>query len=92
MYDLLYGVSRHRDAIQAAFPTANIEDASDDIHQDRISIDVDMEEEDYWKCALRARLYHASLSLQVTAIDKETFPRLKAIVEGLKAERDDAHS
>ena len=43
MHDLIYGGNEYIDDIKEIFPTAKIEDASDEIHEDRISIEVDLE-------------------------------------------------
>ena len=49
MHDLIYGGNEYIDDIKEIFPTAKIEDASDEIHEDRISIEVDLERKEYFR-------------------------------------------
>ncbi|MCP4761946.1 MAG: hypothetical protein GY870_09190 [archaeon] len=49
MNDLIYGGNEYKEEIIKLFPKAKIQDASDEIHEDRISIDVNMGEEEYFR-------------------------------------------
>jgi len=49
MYDLIYGGAKYRDELQKIFPESKIADASDEIHQDRVSIELEIEDKEYWK-------------------------------------------
>ncbi|MDD5152769.1 MAG: hypothetical protein PHS95_02075 [Candidatus Pacebacteria bacterium] len=47
IFDLLYGAEPHKEELRKLFPTAKIEDASDEIHEGRLSISVNMDENEY---------------------------------------------
>jgi len=49
MNDLIYGGNEYKKDIIKLFPKAKIQDASDEIHEDRISIDVELPEEEYFR-------------------------------------------
>ena len=64
MYDLLYAAPKHQDTIRSAFPHAMIEDASDDVHNERFSVELPEEErKDYEFLLWQTGLAGASLSI-----------------------------
>jgi hypothetical protein len=71
MYDLLYGADEYKDELKKLFPTAKIEDASDEIHDNRISIELEIEEKEYWKKITLNGFIEMSLNLQMVIRDKD---------------------
>lgn len=67
MYDLIY-LDYHGKApkvLQEIWPEAKIEDASDFIHTERFVIEVDVEEEEYFKTIIREGMARYSLGFRV---------------------------
>jgi len=71
MTDLLYGGAHYEDELHALFPTAMISDASDDVHEARVKIDVDIDEWEYMRVAFLNGLFDFSLSMQLRARDDD---------------------
>lgn len=49
MKDLIYGGNAFRKDIEELFPDCKITDASDDVHNDRIEINVELERKEYYR-------------------------------------------
>jgi len=79
MYDLIYGGNEYKDELTKLFPSAKIEDASDEIHEGRISIDVDLDEEEYLRLVVLNGFLDLSLHATIFFMDTEN----KDIVEEL---------
>ena len=71
MTDLIYGGRVHRDELAKLFPTAKIEDASDEIHQDRVSIDVEMDVWEYRRIVVLHGFFELSLNAQLSHMDAD---------------------
>jgi len=71
--DLIYGGDEYLDEIKGLFPTAKIEDASDEVHEGRISIDVEMEDEEYFRTIILNGFGEMSISAQM--MDNETIKK-----------------
>lgn len=49
MTDLLYGAAPYQEELEKLFPSAKFTDASDEIHEGRIQIEVEMPREEYYR-------------------------------------------
>lgn len=82
--DLLYsGVSAQ---VRKAFPNAKISDASDMVHEERIEVEVEATQEEWWRFLLQERLGGISLNFRLTleAGSKENRDKLIALAKELK--------
>lgn len=77
MYDLIYADSRARTVLKEAFPKAKFEDASDDIHTERFSIELDIEDRDYRMQVLKLGLALVSFNFQLWSMEKPEEPEEK---------------
>jgi hypothetical protein len=85
MYDLIYGGNEYKEELKALFPNAKFEDASDEVHEDRISIEIDdnvFDEKDYWKKICLNGFLELSLGVKMAALEnqkefKEEFEKWK---------------
>ena len=73
LYDLMYLASgeeydKVRAMIQTAFPQVKIEDASDDIHGHRFSVNMSISKYDWYKWLLSQGLQKRSLWFQMDAL------------------------
>jgi len=88
IYDLLYDCEDEREMIQKQFPTAKIEDASDEIHQGRISITVKLARKDYYKgiMVMAMGLHECSLMMQMAPYEPDHIALVKEAVTELRVE------
>ncbi len=85
MYDLIYGGNEYKDELLSLFSDAIIENASDDIHQDRISITIKgIDEKEYRKKIILNGFHEMSLYVQTIMLDKEYFKILEKEIEEWK--------
>ena len=66
MYDLIYGDSEIETEIREMFknyPKLKIEDASDEVHEERFSIELEINDKDYYKQMMIHGLHGFSLSM-----------------------------
>lgn len=78
IYDLLSADAVSRQSLAEKFPKARIEDASDFIHRDRISIELDVDPVEYFRFLLDAQLAMTSMSFQEKLMGGD--PQLKTLV------------
>lgn len=74
MYDLIYADGKARTVLEKAFPRAKFEDASDFIHTERFSIELEIEESDYRMQVLKLGLALVSFNFQLWSMDKPKEP------------------
>lgn len=86
MYDLIYGGHEFLDELKDLFPTAKIENASDEIHSERVSIEVEMGEWEYYRLILLNGFGELSLNFQLLFYSQSKVERDKLLkkVEGWK--------
>ena len=77
MYDLIYGAKVHQSELEKLFPNAKFKDASDEIHIDRISIEVEIEKPEYWRIMTLNGFLELSLNLQLVVRDEKDGPLFK---------------
>ena len=65
MYDLIYGGMDFIDELKELFPTAKIEDASDEIHDRRLSIEMEIETVEYQRIIILNGFYDLSIGVQL---------------------------
>ena len=65
MYDLIYGGGNYIEDLKIIFPTAIIKDASDEVHEKRVSIEVDMPTDDYLRDIILHGCHDVSLAVQL---------------------------
>lgn len=85
MHDVLYLGVENKDKLLKFFPTATIEDASDCVHEDRVSIDVDMTKEEYWKILGRLGIHNVSLNFMLT-LNEHPEELIHALKEDIEAQ------
>lgn len=83
MYDAIYDRSALKE-IKERFPDVVWEDASDQIHPDRISVTIECTEEEWWKFCIESGVGQVSLSFQIACRDSETVDRILALCEEIK--------
>ena len=93
IYDLLYfgdaqEYGRAWKALRKAFPEAELHDASDYIHEHRLSFEANMSRRQYYKWLIREGMYVCSLGLQVEARLNSSL--IEEIVSEMKKETNDA--
>jgi hypothetical protein len=71
MTDLLYDCQQYTNELKTIFPDCNIEDASDDIHEGRIKITVDIDEWEYWRKIFLEGFSDLSIKFQLKKYEKE---------------------
>jgi hypothetical protein len=71
MIDLLYGCQQYQQDLKVLFPNCSIEDASDEIHEGRIQITVDIDEWEYWRKIFLEGFSTLSLAFQMKRYEKE---------------------
>ena len=69
MRDLIYGGSEYKDELIKLFPKAIITDASDEIHQDRVAIDIEIDEKEYRRIIVLNGFIEMSLEVQLFCMD-----------------------
>lgn len=77
IYDLLLADVVSRQSLAEKFPGAKIEDASDFIHRDRISIELDVDPMEYFRFLLDSRLALGSMFFQSELMEGNS--QLKAL-------------
>jgi len=65
IYDLIYGGYKYQDELKKIFPEAIIEDGSDEIHEERVSIKLESEELDYVKKIIQNGFFELSFWCQM---------------------------
>lgn len=76
IYDLIYDGAQYKKELEKLFPNAKIEDASDEIHRGRVSINVKMKVDEYQRIIMLNGFYRMSLSLLLYNT-KELLEKLK---------------
>jgi hypothetical protein len=91
MEDLLYEMEPDElAALKKAFPHVKIENASDDIHRDRYSVELPKEDDrEYRKHLFRTGIFHCSLVLGIEMRDGDSIPLIKDILKELQEEKED---
>ena len=70
MYDLIYGGNEYIAELKQIFPTAKFTDASDEVHEDRIAIDVHMDEKEFWKKICLNGFMEMTLGVRLACLEK----------------------
>lgn len=65
MNDLIYGGTVYRDELEKLFPGCKITDASDEIHEDRISLEIEMDRMEYMRIICLNGFFDASFAFCV---------------------------
>jgi len=60
IFDLIYGGAKYLNELKEIFPDAIIKDASDEIHEERISIKLESEELEYLKKMIQNGFFELS--------------------------------
>lgn len=84
MYDLIYGGNKYKEELYELFPTAKFEDASDEIHEDRISIEVDLEEKDFLRIIILNGFLDLSLHANLFVMDSDNKDKISSWIEEWK--------
>lgn len=80
IHDLIYDGLLRQNELKKIFPDSKLEDASDNIHQERIAITIkDINEEEYIKKVIEEGFGLTSLWLRVLMIEKPQ--KIKSILE-----------
>ena len=74
IYDLIYfnngkEYAHAKARLQAAFPKAKIKDASDEVHEYRLSFEMEIPRAQYYEWLIREELYLGSLWFQMDVIE-----------------------
>lgn len=86
MYDLIYADYKVREIVKTKFPTAKFEDASDGIHQERFSIEMDGDiSDEYIEFMISKALALCSLSINLMLSgDEKGRKRIEEIMKRLE--------
>ena len=84
MNDLIYGGDDYKKELSEIFPSAVFEDASDDIHRDRISLEVDIEQDEYLRLIAFNGFVNMSLCAQLFFMDKDNKNKIKSLIDNWK--------
>ena len=90
MYDLIYADYKAQEILEKRYPNAKFEDASDEIHHERFSIDIkesEYNERDYLKFLLESGLYSVSFDFQLMKVSKEYVHKINNAAKELKKEK-----
>ena len=88
MIDLVY-CDAPQGILAKRFPDAKIEDASDWLHPERFSIELnDSLKDDYFKFIIKEGYGEASIGVQIMLLDKDTRSQLKKYLDDIKAEQE----
>ena len=90
MDDLIYADCKAEELVKKKYPNVKIEDASDEIHQQRFGIlfnESEYNEHEYLKFLLESGLFQVSLQFQVMSKTKEDVPKISKALEELKKEK-----
>jgi len=90
MYDLIYADYNAQEILEKKYPNAKFEDASDEIHRNRFSVDIEekeCDEKDYLKFLLESGLFPVSFNFQLMKISKEHIHKINDAVKELKKEK-----
>jgi hypothetical protein len=87
--DLIYVADRQeykeaQDDLRTKYPSAKFEDASDEVHAHRFQVELEAEQDEYFRDLLRMGL--ATCSLGFNLILQSDFPRIERLLEELKQE------
>ena len=82
--DLLYGGLEYKTELQSIFPKAILVDASDEVHEGRIQVNIELEIEEYIKSIIINGFHWMSLTFQLYAVDKELRPKVVQWMNELK--------
>lgn len=84
MNDLIYGGNDYKKELSELFPSAVFENASDEIHEDRISIDVDIEQDEYLRLITLNGFMEMSLYAQLFFMDSDNKAKVKQLKQNWK--------
>jgi len=87
MYDLIYGDSEIEIEVREMFkdyPKLKIEDASDEVHEERFSIELEINDRDYYKKMMIHGLFEFSLSMGLMAGDEDKKKLIKELIAELR--------
>jgi len=86
MMDLIYDADAAA-AVKARFPEAKIDDASDEVHESRISVEVNATKDEYMRWAVIEGIGAVSMAVQLMlhSRDKEELAKLRGWLEERKA-------
>lgn len=87
MYDLIYGDSEIETEVREMFkdyPKLKIEDAQDEVHEERFSIELEIEDKDYYKQMMIHGLHGFSLSMGLMAGDEDKKKLIKELITELR--------
>jgi len=90
MYDLIYADYKAQKILEKRYPNAKFEDASDDIHRERFSIDIEeseYNERDYLKFLLESGLYSVSFDFQLMRVSEEHVHKINNAAKELREEK-----
>lgn len=87
MIELVYDKAAW-EVIKQRFPNAQMEDASDEIHESRIQVILpDADRDAFYKHAIREGYYEVCFGFQIMARDEKGYAQIKKWIEELKAEK-----
>ena len=90
MYDLIYADYKAREILEKRYPKATFEDASDEVHHERFSIDIEeseYNERDYLKFLLESGLFSVSFDFQLMRHSKDQAHKINNAAKELKKEK-----
>jgi hypothetical protein len=88
IYDLIYCDIAEAQDLLNKYPNAKIEDASDEVHEDRFSIRIDDTYRNYYKNLILTGVALSSLSLQMAMHEKPSLMQIQDILSEIKKEKE----
>lgn len=82
--DLLYGCDQYKEDLISLLPTAKITDGSDDVHTDRVAVEVEMEEDEYLRLIILDGFIQASLFCQLKVQQPEGRTEIDKLIDQWK--------
>lgn len=91
MYDAIYAGADVRAIVKARYPDGHFEDASDDIHPERFSVEIaGCDEKQYWRFLIEEGIALASLNVGLAMrIPGKVQDELLALLAEMKAAREE---
>lgn len=90
MYDLIYADYKAQEILEKKYPNAKFENASDEVHCERFSIDIkesEYNERDYLKFLLESGLSSVSFDFQLMRASKEHVHKINNAAKELRKEK-----
>jgi len=86
IYDLIYCSEKEGKELIDEYPSAKITNASDEVHEERFSIELISTRKNYLKNVVKTGYAEASLTCQLAMQTKEDHPMMDEIIKELKEE------